>query len=91
MVGHPFFMGGSGVGYLPHRDKTTMNGAQLHMSHRDSSGVMTGPPALSGLIQPQAPGTPARRATCLVSRDSVLTSQQLRRVDNAYIICQPDR
>jgi len=25
-----------------HRDKTAMNGAQLHMAHGDSSGLMTG-------------------------------------------------
>ena len=28
-----------------HRDKTAMNGAQLHMAHGDSSGLMNGPPA----------------------------------------------
>jgi hypothetical protein len=28
-----------------HRDKTAMNGAQLPMTHGDSSGLMSGPPA----------------------------------------------
>jgi hypothetical protein len=29
-----------------HRDKTAMNGAQLSRAHGDSSGLMSGPPAV---------------------------------------------
>jgi hypothetical protein len=29
-----------------HRDKTAMNGAQLLIAHGDSSGLMSGPPAV---------------------------------------------
>jgi hypothetical protein len=41
-----------------HRDKTAMNGAQLLITHGDSSGLMCGPPAyLPSIPGPQLRGT----------------------------------
>jgi hypothetical protein len=44
----PSLCAGMDVGYPPaHRDETAMNGAQLLKAQRDSSGLMSGPPAPS--------------------------------------------
>jgi hypothetical protein len=45
-------LGAAGTGIIlasrpAHRDKTAMNGAQLLKAYGDSSGLMSGPPALA--------------------------------------------